>query len=42
MYLATDKDGSGPWLHSLDVERRMPHRVQEHSDVVLIDLAPHD
>jgi hypothetical protein len=41
MYLATDKDGSGPWLHS-DVERRMPHRMQEHSDVVLIDLAPHD
>jgi Tol biopolymer transport system component len=27
MYLATDKDGSGPWLHSLDVEHRIPHRV---------------
>ena len=27
LYLATDADGSGPWLHSLDVERRMPHRV---------------
>jgi Tol biopolymer transport system component len=27
MYLATDGDGSGPWLHSVDVERRVPHRV---------------
>jgi Tol biopolymer transport system component len=27
MYLASDEDGSGPWLHSLDVERRVPHRV---------------
>ena len=27
MYLASDRDGSGPWLHSLDVERRVPHRV---------------
>jgi Tol biopolymer transport system component len=27
MYLATDKDGSGPWLHSLDVRRRVPHRM---------------
>jgi Tol biopolymer transport system component len=27
MYLATDKDGSGPWLYSLDVERRVPRRV---------------
>jgi Tol biopolymer transport system component len=27
MYLASDPDGSGPWLHSLDVERRIPHRV---------------
>jgi Tol biopolymer transport system component len=27
MYLATDRDGSGPWLHSLDVDRGVPHRV---------------
>jgi Tol biopolymer transport system component len=27
MYLASDADGSGPWLHSVDVERRIPHRL---------------
>ncbi|MCU1311921.1 MAG: tolB protein [Candidatus Angelobacter sp.] len=27
MYLATDADGSGPWLYSMDVERRIPHRL---------------
>jgi Tol biopolymer transport system component len=27
MYLASDSDGSGPWLYSMDVERRIPHRV---------------
>jgi Tol biopolymer transport system component len=27
MYLASDPDGSGPWLHSMDVERRIPHRL---------------
>lgn len=27
MYLASDPDGSGPWITSLDVERRVPHRV---------------
>ena len=26
-YLASDADGSGPWLHTLDVRRRVPHRV---------------
>jgi Tol biopolymer transport system component len=26
-YLASDQDGSGPWLHTLDVRRRVPHRV---------------
>lgn len=26
-YLATDPDGAGPWLHTLDVRRRIPHRV---------------
>jgi Tol biopolymer transport system component len=27
MYLASDSDGSGPWLHSMDVERRISHRL---------------
>ena len=27
LYLASDPDGSGPWLYSLDVERRIPHRL---------------
>lgn len=27
MYLATDSDGSGPWLYSTDVDRRIPHRL---------------
>ena len=27
MYLAGDPDGSGPWLYSMDVERRIPHRL---------------
>ena len=27
MYLASDPDGSGPWLYSEDVERRIPHRL---------------
>jgi Tol biopolymer transport system component len=27
LYLATDPDGSGPWIHSIDVERRVPQRV---------------
>ena len=27
MYLACDPDGSGPWLYSIDVERRIPHRL---------------
>lgn len=26
LYLASDPDGSGPWLHSLDIERRQPRR----------------
>ncbi|MGA9565813.1 MAG: hypothetical protein WBS19_09845 [Candidatus Korobacteraceae bacterium] len=25
VYLANDPDGSGPWLYSVDVERRIPH-----------------
>jgi Tol biopolymer transport system component len=26
-YLATADDGSGPWLHGMDVERRIAHRI---------------
>ncbi len=27
LYLATDADGSGPWMYALDVERRVPRRI---------------
>jgi Tol biopolymer transport system component len=27
LYLATDADGSGPWIYAMDVERRIAHRV---------------
>ncbi|MDQ3488919.1 MAG: protein kinase [Acidobacteriota bacterium] len=27
LYLATDADGSGPWIYAIDVERRVPHRI---------------
>jgi Tol biopolymer transport system component len=27
MYLASDPDGAGPWIHSVDVERRISRRV---------------
>ena len=27
LYLATDADGSGPWIYGLDVEQRVPHRL---------------
>jgi Tol biopolymer transport system component len=29
LYLATDRDGSGPWLYALDVEKRIPHRISQ-------------
>jgi Tol biopolymer transport system component len=32
MYLASDADGSGPWLYSMDVERRIPHRLTPGPD----------
>ena len=32
MYLANDSDGSGPWLYSMDVERRIPHRLTSGVD----------
>jgi len=27
LYLATDADGSGPWMYAVDVEQRRPHRI---------------
>jgi Tol biopolymer transport system component/DNA-binding winged helix-turn-helix (wHTH) protein len=33
LYLASDPDGSGPWLYSLDVERRIPHRLTSGLDL---------
>jgi Tol biopolymer transport system component len=32
VYLANDSDGSGPWLYSVDVERRIPHRLASGLD----------
>jgi Tol biopolymer transport system component len=32
MYLASDADGSGPFLYSMDVERRTPHRLTSGFD----------
>jgi Tol biopolymer transport system component len=32
MYLANDPDGSGPWIYSVDVERRIPHRLSSGLD----------
>ena len=32
LYLASDPDGSGPWLYSVDVERRIPHRISSGVD----------
>ena len=32
LYLATTPDGSGPWLYSMDVERRIPHRLTSGLD----------
>jgi Tol biopolymer transport system component len=32
LYLANDPDGSGPWLYSMDVERRIPHRLNSDLD----------
>ena len=27
LYLATDDEGYGPWLHAMDLEHRVPHRI---------------
>jgi Tol biopolymer transport system component len=32
MYLASDADGAGPWLYSMDPERRIPHRLTSGPD----------
>jgi len=32
LYLASDPDGSGPWLYSMDVDRRIPHRLTSDLD----------
>ncbi|HZD47733.1 MAG TPA: hypothetical protein VE178_03225, partial [Silvibacterium sp.] len=32
MYLANDSEGAGPWLYSMDVERRTPHRLTSGLD----------
>ena len=32
IYLASDPDGSGPWLYSMDVERRIPHHLTSGLD----------
>jgi len=32
LYLASAPDGSGPWLYSVDVERRIPHRLSSGAD----------
>ena len=32
LYLASEPDGSGPWLYGMDVERRIPHRLTSGLD----------
>ena len=32
LYLATDPDGSGPWIYSTDIARRIPHRLTFGAD----------
>jgi dipeptidyl aminopeptidase/acylaminoacyl peptidase len=27
LYLATNDEGSGPWIYAMDVDRRIPHRI---------------
>ena len=34
VYLATDPDGAGPWLYSVDVERRVPHKLSAGVDAL--------
>jgi Tol biopolymer transport system component/DNA-binding winged helix-turn-helix (wHTH) protein len=32
LYLATSADGSGPWIHALDLEKRTTHRLKSASN----------
>jgi Tol biopolymer transport system component len=32
LYLASDPDGTGPWLYGMDVEHRIPHRLTSGGD----------
>jgi Tol biopolymer transport system component len=32
LYLATDSSGAGPWLYSIDVTKRIPHRLGSEID----------
>ena len=32
LYLASDPDGSGPWLYGMDVQHRIPHRLHSGLD----------
>jgi Tol biopolymer transport system component len=32
MYLASDSNGEGPWLYSMDLEHRIPHRLSSGLD----------
>ena len=32
LYLASDPDGSGPWLYGMDLERRIPHKLAPSLD----------
>ncbi len=32
LYLAGDSDGSGPWIYSIDVDHRIPHRISSGLD----------
>jgi Tol biopolymer transport system component len=35
LYLATDDEGSGPWIYAMDVERRVPHRISTGAEEYL-------
>jgi Tol biopolymer transport system component len=46
IYVATAQEGSGQWLYTLDVERRIPHRVsagitEEYLSVAVSTTQPH-
>ena len=41
-YAASDRDGSGPWLHTVDVEQRVPRRVSVGVDRITSLAASRD